>query len=138
MNPRGRLFEQLVDRDHLERAARTTVRGKLRRADVAWFWFRREDVLRRMRRALERGFWHPAGFELLAIHDPKPRVIARAPIEDRVLHTALVSLMEPIFLPSLVDQAFACRKRRGTHRARLALLAAMRRHRFAIHLDVKS
>ena len=123
---------------HLARAAALTIRGKRLRPDVAWFLFRREGVLADIESALRRGDYEPEGFDLLFIHDPKPRAIARASIADRVVHTALVSLMEPALTRSITDDDFACRPGYGTHRARLRLLEFVRRHRFALHLDVRS
>ncbi len=132
------LFPRLCDPDHLDRAAEATVRGKRRRRDVAWFLFRREAELERLRTELASGRYRPQGFDLLRIRDPKPRLIARVPIAERVVHTALVDLMEPVFCRSLLPDAFACRPGKGTHRAVLRLLELTRRHRFVLHLDVKS
>jgi len=132
------LFPRLCDPAYLDGAADATVRGKRRRRDVAWFLFRREDELARLRADLASGRYRPEGFELVYVRDPKPRLIARVPIADRVVHTALVRLMEPVFFSSLLPDAFACRPGYGTHRAVLRLLELMRRHRFAIHLDVRS
>jgi len=105
---------------------------------VAWFLFRAEAELLGLRRELADGSWRPEGFDLLLIRDPKPRAIARAPVADRVVHTALVSLMEPVFAPSLMPADMACRPGLGPQRAVLALQAAMRRHRFALHLDIRA
>lgn len=138
MRSARRLFEKLCDPDHLDRAVDLTVRGKRLRRDVAWFLFRREDEVERLQLELAAGSYHPEAFELVRILDPKPRLIARVPIADRVVHTALVTLMEPIFLPGLLPDAFACRRGLGTHRAVLRLLDLVRRHRFALHLDVRS
>ncbi len=132
------LFPRLCDPEHLERAAAETVRGKRRRRDVAWFLFRREAELERLRAELAAGTYRPEGFELVRIRDPKPRLIARVPIAERVVHTALVLLMEPVFAPGLTDDAYACRPGKGAHRAVLRLLELARRHRYALHLDVKS
>ena len=132
------LFPRLCDPGHLDCAADLTVRGKRRRRDVAWFLFRREAELERIRAALVAGRYQPEGFELVTIRDPKPRLIARVPIADRVVHTALMSLVEPLFTRSLLPDAYACRPGFGTHRAVLRLQELMRRHRFAVHLDVKS
>lgn len=82
--------------------------------------------------------YRPSGFNLVFLRDPKPRLIARVPIVDRVVHTALVKLMEPIFLRSLLPDAYACRPGYGTHRAVLRLLELLRRYRFVLHLDVRS
>ncbi len=132
------LFPRLCEADHLDRAAEATVRGKRRRRDVAWFLFRREAELERLRHELVSGTYRPQGFDLVRIRDPKPRLIARVPITERVVHTALVTLMEPIFCRSLLPDAYACLPGKGTHRAVLRLLELVRRHRFVLHLDIKS
>lgn len=115
-----------------------TVRGKRGRADVAWMLFRRREVLERLAATLHDGSWRPSGFEILRVRDPKPRAIARASVEDRVVHSALTLAMEPILLRSTIPQAFACRRGGGAHRAVLHLAALIRRHRFALHLDVRA
>lgn len=132
------LFNQLCDPEHLDRAATLTVRGKRRRPDVAWFLFRRETVLAELAEALADGRWRPRGFELVRIRDPKPRVITRIPIEDRIVHTAIVTLLDPALTRSLRPEAMACRPGRGAHRAALALLGELRRHPFALHLDIRA
>lgn len=132
------LHGRLCEPAHLDRAAAATVRGKRRRPDVAWFLFRREEELERLRGELAAGTYRPEGWERLVIRDPKPRLICRIPIADRVIHTALVSLMEPVFLASLTDDAYACRRGFGTHRAVLRLLELVRRNPYALHLDVRS
>ncbi len=138
-HPKARgLFGRLIDSDEFAAAAVAAVRGKRRRPDVAWFLFRRESVLAEIRDSIAAAKWRPRGFDLLFVRDPKPRVIARAPIEDRVVHTALVRQMEPVLTRSLTDDVYACRRGRGTHRAVLRLLELMRRHRFVVHLDVAS
>lgn len=91
-----------------------------------------------MAEALRAGTWEPLGFELLFLRDPKRRAIARAPFEDRVVHTALTRLMEPVFLRSAVRGDMACRAGYGTGRAVLEARRLLRRHRFAMHLDVRA
>ncbi len=132
------LFAKLVTRDHLEAAATKTCAGKRLRPDVAWFLFRREEQVGEIQRRLETGSWAPLGWRARAIRDPKPRVIAVAPIEDRVVHTAVVSLLEPVFLPMLTRDVFACRPGFGTHRAVIRLVELMRRHAFFLHLDIRA
>jgi hypothetical protein len=132
------LFDRLCDPDHLDRAAGLTVRGKRRRPDVAWFLFRRQEVLARIGADVRSGSWRPTGFEIVWVRDPKPRVIARASIADRVVHTALATLLEPVLLRSAMPESYACRRGAGTHRAVLRLADLLRRHRFSVHLDVRS
>lgn len=132
------LFPKLCDPDELAAAFDLTVRSKRRRPDVAWMLFRREDVLERLAAALSAETWRPRGFRQLLLHDPKPRVIARSSIEDRVVHTAIARLLEPAILRRTVDGDFACRVGGGTQRAQLRLLELSRRHEHVMHLDFRS
>lgn len=133
-----RLHETLLDPDHLDHAARLTTRGKRRRADVALFLFRREEVLADLGARLADGSWRPAPIELVRVRDPKPRLIARSPVADWIVHTALVNAMEPALTTSLRPECFACREGMGTHRAAIRLLELARRHRYVLHLDIRA
>ncbi len=64
------LFTKLCDPGHLDSAIDATVRGKRRHCDIAWFLFRREEELERLRTELEEGRWRPEEVELLLIRDP--------------------------------------------------------------------
>lgn len=48
---------------------------------------------------------------------PKPREIFAADFRDRIVHHVLVGYLEPIFESAFIDQSYACRKRKGAHRA---------------------
>jgi hypothetical protein len=100
--------------------------------------FRRDEELARLRDELVAETYEPGGLDVFTIRDPKPRLIARAPLRDRILQSAIVMLLEPFFLRSATRDTFACRPGFGTHAAVLRLLALMRRHRYALHLDIRS
>lgn len=51
------------------------------------------------------------------VFDPKQRKIKYLPFKDRVVHHALVNIIEPIFDKRLINTTYACRKRKGTHKA---------------------
>jgi RNA-directed DNA polymerase len=51
------------------------------------------------------------------IFDPKQRKIKYLPFKDRVVHHALVNVIEPIFDKRLISTTYACRKNKGTHKA---------------------
>lgn len=132
------LFSRLHEPTHLWTCTREAARGKRQTAEVAWFLFRRETELRRIAEELSDGTWRPQGFNLHLIRDPKPRAIARAPFADRVVHTAIVKLLEPVFLVSAMPADMACREGFGTGRAVIAAQRYMRRHGFVLHLDIRA
>ncbi|HOZ35599.1 MAG TPA: reverse transcriptase/maturase family protein [archaeon] len=51
------------------------------------------------------------------VFDPKQRKIKYLPFKDRVVHHALVNVIEPIFDKRLISTTYACRKNKGTHKA---------------------
>lgn len=132
------LFRRLCRPEALETAARATVRGKRRRPDLARFLFRFEHEMESLLGELEKGTYRPSPFEVTSIRDPKPRLIARVPIRDRVVQTALVQQIEPVFEARFAPEDYACRPGYGTHRALLRLQEYLRRYRFALHLDIRS
>jgi retron-type reverse transcriptase len=59
----------------------------------------------------------PGAYRNFTIHDPKKRIISAAPFVDRVVHHAVVNVLEPIYERQLIFDSYACRKGKGTHRA---------------------
>ena len=51
------------------------------------------------------------------VFDPKERKIKYLPFKERVVHHALVNVIEPIFDKRLISTTYACRKKKGTHKA---------------------
>lgn len=125
-------------REHLQACAVEAARGKRRRPQVAWFLFRLETETRRLAEALTADTWRPSPFDVILIRDPKPRAIARAPFEDRVVQSVVARALEPVFLPATLHGDMACRTGGGTGHAVLLAREYLRRYRFAVHLDVRA
>lgn len=132
------LFERLCDLDTLNRAIDRTVSGKRGSRAVARFLVDRSLHLAHLARALTAETWSPTELSLLRLRDPKPRVIAVAPVADRVVATAVTDLLMAEFERTLAPSDFGCRPEFGTHRAILRLKALMRRLPFVVHLDVRA
>lgn len=71
------------------------------------------------------------------IHDPKRREISVAPFGDRVVHHAVIDVLEPVLDRRLLHGAFACRRGKGTQAALDRVQALVRRHRWFLKLDVE-
>ena len=118
-------------------AAANARRGKRARPAVARFEFRREWELLRLQRGLETETYRPGPFTTHRITRPNARLISAAPYRDRVLHHAVLTVLEPILDRHFHPDSYACRKERGTHAASRRLQALMRRNRFALQCDVR-
>lgn len=58
-----------------------------------------------------------AGYQQFHVNDPKPRVIHKATVRDRLLHHAIYRILYPIFDNGFTYDSYSCRNKKGTHRA---------------------
>lgn len=116
--------------------ARAAARGKKRKPDAAAFLLNMEPECFRLAAELAVGTWTPGAYRSYVIREPKPRLISAAPFADRVVHHALVSLLEPHFERRFVAHSYACRVGKGTHRALDRATELSRRRRFVLKGDI--
>ena len=119
------LFAELYSFKNLYRsycAARKRKRFKWERIE---FGLHLEENLLTLRNDLIHGMYRHGGYRTFTITDSKKRQIQVAPFRDRVVHHALVNLIEPIFERAFDPDSYACRKGKGTHRAVRRLRAFM-------------
>ena len=132
----GLPLEDIAAPDSLLHAWHRYRSGKRRRPSVAAFEIAAESRILDLSDDLLAGRYLPGPYDLLRIFDPKARLIAVAPVRDRVLHRALYDTLAPGFQRSYIEDSYACLKGRGSHRAILRFLQLMRRHRYLLHLDL--
>ena len=137
MKRHGHLFEQLVSWPNLLRAAWQAARGKRHRDNVLQFQFDYELELLRLQRELTDRTYRPGPYRTFRIVVPKPRTISAAPFRDRVVHHALVNVLEPIFERRFIDDSYACRAGKGTHAALDRFQSFCRRHRYVLQCDIQ-
>jgi retron-type reverse transcriptase len=84
---------------------------------VLQFNYRREENLIELRNRLIWDMYNPLPFREFWIAEPKKRLISAPTFRDRVVHHALIQIIEPIFETRFVKETFACRVGKGTHAA---------------------
>ena len=130
------IWPQLVSWENLLRAYQRCRRRKRNKPAAVAFDFDWESHLSHIRRECIEGSYRPGGYRHFFITDPKPRKISAAPFRDRVVHHALVQLLEPIFEPGFIFDSYACRRGKGTHRAINRAQTYLGRHRFYLKTDI--
>lgn len=92
-------------------------KGKRTREDVMVFERRLEDNLFEIRDELISGNYRHGPYEPFTIHDPKQRTIHKALVRDRVVHQAIINVIEPLFEQRFIHDSYSCRVGKGTHAA---------------------
>lgn len=111
------LFERITSKENLFIAWEEFRKGKQGRKDVQEFERKLEQNLFRLHRELIAGSYQHQPYSAFTICDPKQRRIHKATVQDRILHHAVFSVLNPIFEPMFISYSFSCRKGKGTHRA---------------------
>jgi hypothetical protein len=130
------LWPQVVSWDNLVLAYHKCRRGKRAKPEAARFDFAWEANLLQLQQELIAGTYEPGPARHFIIHDPKKRKISAAPFRDRVLHHALVNVLEPLYERRFVYDSYACRRGKGTHRALRRAQHFLRRHAYFLKTDL--
>ncbi len=127
----------MVSLDNLFLAFHKAARGKRAQAAVASFEYDLEPNLFALRDVLQSGTYVPGEYTSFYIHDPKKRLISAAPFRDRVVHHAVVNVLEPIYERKFIDDTYANRVGKGTHRALNRCTFFLRRYAYVLPLDIR-
>jgi hypothetical protein len=107
------LFPQVCSLENVMAAARTAMQGKMSGQAAARFHARWETQSVGLHEELTAETWHPGNYTYFDIHEPKLRRVAAALFRDRVVHHALVRVLEPIFERKFIEDSYACRRGKG-------------------------
>lgn len=133
----GGLWLAICAFENLHRAHCLARRGKRDRPDVARFEYDLERNLAELAAELATGTYRPGPYRTFVIREPKPRLISVAPYRDRVMHHALMNVLEPVFDRRMIHDSYACRQGRGTHKALDRYTHFARRYAHVWHGDIR-
>jgi retron-type reverse transcriptase len=131
------LFPRVCDYENIYLAYRKARRGKRTKPGVASFERIQEEELLTIQEELLQKTYKPGKYHSFYIHDPKTRLISAAPFRDRVVHHALINVIEPTWEPKFIYDCYANRVGKGTHRAIDRCQQFARRYRYCLQCDVK-
>lgn len=111
------LWPRIISFDNLYQAFLEAKRGKRYRRDVMRYAINVEENLVNLQNHLIWKTWQPGKQREFVVKEPKLRLIQAPPFADRVVHHAMVRVVNPIFERKFITDSFACRVDKGTQRA---------------------
>jgi len=91
--------------------------GKKSKKDVREFQFNLMDNILALHADLASGMYQHGPYHQFNICDPKPRIIHKATVRDRLLHHAVYRILYPFFDDTFIADSFSCRNDKGVHKA---------------------
>ncbi len=131
------IWDSVISFQNLLRAYRKARRGKRSKPGVAEFGLNLEHELCALQRALHDGTYQPGEYRLFTIYERKPRVIAAAPFRDRVVHHAVMQMIEPQLDRTFISDSYACRTGKGVHAAVDRYQAWSQTYRYVLKMDIQ-
>jgi RNA-directed DNA polymerase len=97
------LYREVISLENLILAWKRARKGKTKKSDVKEFEKNLASNLKLLHNELKYKIYRPEPLKTFVICDPKTRKISKSAFRDRIVHHALVRIIEPIF-----DKAFIC------------------------------
>ena len=133
----GYLFEEVLSYRNMDLAFDLAWKGTSHHHTAYEVYFRKEQLLFKLKKEIESHTYQPSGYSFFKIFDPKERIIAVAPFRDRVVHHALINVIEPVYEKVFIYDSYATRKRKGTHAAIRRAQQFMRRSQWFLKMDIR-
>lgn len=131
------LFDRIVSLANLLGASRDALRGKRATRDGGEFLLDWEHELVALHEELSTGEYRLGAYRYFDIYEPKLRRVAAAPMRDRVVHHAIVRVIQPIFEKRFIEDSFASRPGKGTHAAMRRARQFAQQYHYALKCDVR-
>lgn len=121
------LFNKIISLENLFVSFDEFKKDKQNKKDVLKFEWNLENNIVELNRELKYHKYEHGVYTKFKICDPKPRVIHKATVRDRILHHAIFRILNPIFEPIFISHSFSCQIDKGTHKGVRTLAKMLRR-----------
>lgn len=133
----GYLYEKIISFENLLLAFKKAYQGVGRKSYSLEYWGRLEQKLLKLQEELINQTYQPSNYRYFTIYKPKERNIAVADFRDRIVHHAIVNVLEPIYEKVFIYHSYATRKNKGTHKAIKTAQKYLRTNFWYFKTDVK-
>ena len=131
------LFDRVTDYGNIRLALLKAVRGNRSSPSAVNYCQNIDANLASLREKLITLNCGWGGYRSFMIQDPKPRIISAAPFEQRVMHHAIMNILEPALERPIIHHSYACRKGKGTRAAVLYAFDKCKSNPYFLKLDIR-
>lgn len=116
MKRTGNLYERICSLKNLQEADARAQRGKTGQYGVELHNRNREANLLVLQDQLITQTFRTSPYDIFTVYEPKERTVYRLPYyPDRIVHHAIMNVLEPIFVANFTRDTYSCLKARGIH-----------------------
>ena len=117
MQTYNNLYNKIYSYDNFKLAYKKARKGKSKKDYVIEFEKDLENNLFNLQDELKNLTYQPSPLKTFIVRDPKLRKISKSEFKDRIVHHALIKIIEPIFDKTFIHDSYANRKNKGNSNA---------------------
>jgi hypothetical protein len=137
----GDLFGKIVDLENLQAADAIARKGKKGQYGILVHDQNKDANLLVLQQSLLNKTFRTSAYSTFKVFEPKEREVFRLPYyPDRIVHHAVMNVVERHFVASFTADTYSCIKGRGIHKALINLKGALRDKEetvYCLKLDIK-
>lgn len=136
------IFDKICSLDNLRLADEKARQRKQNSYGVRLHDKHKEQHLQELSKMMLNGEYKTSPYSIFTIHEPKEREIYRLPYyPDRIVHHAIMNVLEPIWVSIFIKETYSCIKDRGIHKAVNDVKDALRQDaegsRYCLKIDIR-
>jgi len=112
-----KLYEQIISKKNLLESYKKARKGKSKKEYVKEFDSNYPYEISKLYKELKNKTYLPSKLNKFIVRDPKTRTIHSSKFRDRIVHHAIVNILNTIYDKIFICDSFASRKNKGTHNA---------------------
>lgn len=113
------LYERIISLENLRLAVVRSQEGKSGRKEIQAFNEHAEELILKLHDTLLTGTFKTSQYRHFKVTEPKERTISALPYyPDRIVHHAIMNVLEPVWKRTFTHNTFACIKGRGINACR--------------------
>ncbi|HEY4288225.1 MAG TPA: reverse transcriptase domain-containing protein [Puia sp.] len=134
------LYDRIISLENLRAADTIARKGKRRQYGIYRHDRNRESNILDLHSSLQSETYRTSQYSTFKVFEPKERIVFRLPYyPDRIVHHAIMNVLEPVFVASFTTDTYSCIKGRGIHGCLRAVKRALRDApgtRYCLKLDI--
>lgn len=134
------LHDSIYNLENLRLADQRARKGKAHQYGIKVFDRDREGNLISLSEELKNKTYRTGKYTIRKIYEPKERIVYKLAYKHRVVHHAIMNILEPYFVSTFTADTYSCIKGKGVHAASYALRDALKDKEattYCLKLDIR-
>lgn len=135
------LFEKIITIENLTLAEKNARKNKTKTKSVIIFDNNKNENIIKLQELLKSKEFKTSKYKIFKVYKPKERTIYSLPYyPDRIVHHAIMNILEPIWTPIFIKNTYSSIKKRGIHKCLYDIKEALKNKNetlYCLKIDIK-